>query len=58
MAGMSREHEKTPSCPHCGRNMMLAHVVPAVAGHPELRSYACRPCREAVTLEGAEARTG
>ena len=31
--------------------MRLAHVVPAVAGHPELRSYACRPCFEAVTME-------
>jgi hypothetical protein len=31
--------------------MPLARVVPALAGHPELRSYACRPCFEAVTME-------
>jgi hypothetical protein len=48
---MSNEHETLPPCPRCGTLMPLARVVPALAGHPELRSYACRPCFEAVTVE-------
>jgi len=28
--------------------MALSRVIPAFSGHPELRSYACRPCSEAV----------
>jgi hypothetical protein len=31
--------------------MRLARVVPRAFGYPELRSYECRPCREAVTVE-------
>jgi hypothetical protein len=31
--------------------MYLARVIPAVAGHPELQSFACRTCREATTQE-------
>jgi hypothetical protein len=31
--------------------MRLARVVPALAGHPELRSYACRPGGDAVTVD-------
>ncbi len=31
--------------------MLAVLTVPAVAGHPELRSYACRPCMEVVTVE-------
>lgn len=33
--------------------MQLARVVPRVLGHPELRTFACHPCREAVTTEAA-----
>ncbi|MFN3657872.1 MAG: hypothetical protein ACK4UO_11510 [Pseudolabrys sp.] len=38
-----------PDCPHCGEPMRLARVVPALAGHPELRSYECSDCREVLT---------
>jgi len=31
--------------------MRLARKVPAAFGHPELRSFACTVCREAVTVE-------
>lgn len=31
--------------------MRLARVLPRVGGHAELRSFECRACREAVTLE-------
>ena len=48
---MPSEDEALTPCPRCGTHMALCHVVPAFAGHPELRSYACRPCSEAVTAE-------
>jgi hypothetical protein len=54
MSGMSTETETPPPCPRCGTHMTLAHVVPAVASYPELRSFACRPCREAVTVESSD----
>jgi hypothetical protein len=31
--------------------MRLVHVVPRAFGFPELRSYGCRACNEAITLE-------
>jgi hypothetical protein len=35
--------------------MKLARVIPKVAGHPEIRSFECRPCGEAVSeLDGEE----
>lgn len=37
--------------------MRLARVVPAVAGHPELRSFECRSCRE-VRTEAVETGLG
>jgi hypothetical protein len=38
--------------------MRLARVLPGAFGHPELRSFECRTCREAVTVEIApEPRT-
>jgi transposase-like protein len=40
-----------PTCPRCGAAMRLARVTPRAFGHPELRSFECRACREAVTLE-------
>jgi len=48
---MPNEDDKLTPCPRCGTHMALSRVVPAFAGHPELRSYACRPCSEAVTME-------
>jgi predicted RNA-binding Zn-ribbon protein involved in translation (DUF1610 family) len=37
------------SCPRCGDEMQIVLVVPAVARHPELTSYACRACGDVVT---------
>jgi hypothetical protein len=48
---MPNEDEKPTPCPRCGTHMVLARVIPACADNPELRSYACRPCSEAVTVE-------
>jgi len=45
---MPIEDEKLAPCPRCGTHMALSRVIPAFSGHPELRSYACRPCSEAV----------
>jgi rubredoxin len=36
-------------CPRCGAAMRIVLVVPAVAGHPELTSYACRVCGDVTT---------
>ncbi len=33
-----------PVCPHCGKLMRVARIVPRLGGLPELRSYECRPC--------------
>jgi hypothetical protein len=38
-----------PRCPHCGEPMRLARILPRLSVHPELRSFECRPCGEAVT---------
>jgi transposase-like protein len=40
-----------PPCPACTNPMHLARVTPAVAGHPELRSYECAHCGEVLTTE-------
>lgn len=37
------------SCPRCGGEMQIVLIVPAVARHPELTSYACRACGDVVT---------
>jgi len=36
--------------------MQLARVTPAVAGHPELRSFECTDCGEVFTTEARETR--
>jgi len=41
--------ESAPQCPKCDQPMRLARVVPAVAGHPELRTFECGACREVRT---------
>jgi hypothetical protein len=53
MSSVSSEDEKLTPCPRCGTHMALTRVIPAFAGHPELRSYMCRPCSEAVTAESS-----
>jgi hypothetical protein len=35
--------------------MQLSRVTPAVAGHPELRSFACAACGEVFTIEAPRA---
>ena len=42
--------DNIPNCPNCAKPMRLARIVPAVAGHPELRSFECRTCREVTTV--------
>jgi hypothetical protein len=36
--------------------MRLVHVVPRAFAFPELRSYGCRACNEAVTIEVEQPR--
>jgi hypothetical protein len=43
------EEEPPPRCPRCRQPMRLMHIVPRLGGQPELRSFLCRPCNEAVT---------
>jgi hypothetical protein len=38
-----------PTCERCGEAMDLAQTVPAVAGHPEIRSYRCSDCGHVMT---------
>jgi hypothetical protein len=37
--------------------MRLARTIPALAGHPELRSFECRDCREVLTEPSADEQT-
>ena len=41
-----------PACPRCQAPMRLARVWPGSFGDPDLRSFACTRCREAITVEG------
>ena len=44
------DHKKPmPACPVCGNGMRLAHTVPRLGAHPELRSFRCTVCDEVVT---------
>jgi hypothetical protein len=43
------DEEPPPLCPRCQQPMRLMHIVPRLGGQPELRSFLCRPCNEAVT---------
>lgn len=40
-----------PTCPRCSRPMRLFTIVPKVGAFPELYTFSCEPCHEAVTLE-------
>ena len=52
-SGMSK---LLPRCPRCEQTMRWVRSLPAFAGHPELQSFACRGCREALTISiGREA---
>ncbi len=36
-------------CPSCGKPMRLASIIPGIGALPELRTFECRDCVEAVT---------
>ncbi len=40
-------------CPSCGRPMRLAGIIPGIGALPELWTFECRDCAEAVTEEKA-----
>ena len=42
--------ERLPRCPRCEQPMRWVRSLPAFAGHPELQSFECRGCREALTI--------
>jgi len=44
------------TCPRCRAPMRLARVWHAAFGQPELRSYACTQCPEAVTVEAGDSK--
>lgn len=49
-AGMIQERPKpTMICPHCGKPMRLAQVIPALGALPELLTFECKPCAEVIT---------
>jgi hypothetical protein len=45
-----------PNCPNCREPMRLGHVIPRLAGHPEIQSFQCNSCGEAIALVEGEAR--
>jgi len=45
---MSERVEPQP-CPNCRKPMRLVRVIPRVASLPELESFECRACGEALT---------
>ena len=53
LAQMTHERTQTPSCPSCGKPMLLARIIPGIGGLPELRVYSCRQCGVSLT-EAAE----
>ena len=49
-ARMIQEQPKpTMICPHCGKPMRLAQVIPALGALPELLTFECKPCGEVIT---------
>ena len=49
---MSIERVKTaPTCPKCGKHMRFARAIPGIGGLPELWTFECVPCTEAMTEE-------
>lgn len=51
-AGMDIESQLPPLCPNCGKPMRFTRLIPAVGSLPELYSYYCDGCSEAVTEVG------
>lgn len=46
-----------PPYPACTQPLQLVRVTPAIAGHPELRSFKCADCGEVITAEAPPAAT-
>ena len=38
-----------PTCPSCGKPMLLVRVIPGIGGLAELRVYSCKTCGVSVT---------
>lgn len=49
---MDTESQLPPLCPNCGKPMRFTRLIPAVGALPELYSYYCDRCGEAVTEAG------
>jgi len=43
------DNVKKPICPHCGRPMHVARIIPGIGGLPELRVYSCPQCGVSLT---------
>ena len=49
-AVMIEERPKpTLACPHCGKPMRLAQVIPGIGALPELLTFECKACAEVTT---------
>lgn len=44
------EQPSVPHCPSCNGTMQMERLVPALAGHPELRTYKCPMCKSILTV--------
>jgi hypothetical protein len=47
----SEPETSAPLCPHCGKAMRFARSIPGIGALPELWTFECRECVEAVTQE-------
>jgi hypothetical protein len=43
-----------PTCPNCGKSLLMARAIPRDEGVIELHIYECRVCRLAVTQAASE----
>jgi len=46
--------DTAPACPTCDRTMRLDRITPGSFSYPELKTFACRSCKEAVTVPEAD----
>jgi hypothetical protein len=47
----SEQAKSAPLCPRCGKLMRFARCIPGIGALPELWTFECRECVEAVTEE-------
>jgi hypothetical protein len=57
ISGGMIDTDNPPTCPNCREPMRIGHVVPRLAGHPEIRSFQCGSCGEVIVEVEGEART-